>query len=1152
MATTQEYKLRLVVESMVGKAIKELNMAKKSTTGLQGASKGLMATLGKTALKFASLTTVVAVFTKTMKEGTKEAINYNSELANIGTLIPQQEERLLSLKGTIKDLSIESGKSLEDLAQGTYQIISAFGDAIDTEEKLDIVTKGAIAGQADTTASLNLLSAVTKAYGDTSASALQKVSDLAFMTVKLGQTTFPELASSIQHVTAMSEMLNVTQEELFGAFSTLTGVTGSASEVATQLRGGLTALVSPSEDLIGLYEKLGVSGGEALVQQEGLQGAFAQIVKYSEETGKSLQSLVGRQQAMIVVQSLGSAQAETYARKFEEIQNATGATNTAFREVSEGINETGFALEQMHSLNKVILTQIGDKFTPALGGLAKAYVSIVGKISGNITAQSQLKTSTDKLMTLSSEYKQLQEDIATATDGRTKALKAFQLQEKKAEIQTTIDKLGDSYGDTTKKAKKYEETIEESNQVINERKSVFEGITKEMGIAMDKEGEWIDKLFKSNEEGAKAVGATKALWEVVKGSEYTESGIITMLGDYRDALEDVQQAELDLNNLTREQELQLGSVAQAVKENIVDIDYLAISYKPLYDEIMEVVIALEKQEKAQKGLSDNDYMKTLNQDMKQFIGYSSEALDKIIETYQVQLNHTRDLEKREYLEQAIALLTKQRVITLSEEAEIAKRYLETATANYEQQLFQLTVGEGLVQIENERAKAIEDAKKNHVDDADLLSIINELYDEQANQFKANLSDQLDYSLSIQNVENEIYKIEIERLRALEKLKEEGIEEQGIIDRTNQLYEEQKNKIIENEEEKWKLKNTGLEQLTEEEKIERNRVRAIEESNRKYGEQIELLKEIDKFYDKKLEDYKKERTLIEKVEDASKNVLGDEGYASLKKIQKGIGDINQLWSDLTPIISSISSAFDSFYDTQRYQREHEIKGLEENAKSERESADEELKILNKKHDEKIDALQEMYDNDAISYEDYKQQKLDIDKEAKEKEVNAEIKALEAENAVKMAQHEAEVAEFERNKSTAISNAIIAGAQGIMQAWALGPIVGMAGSAIIGGAMAYQISQISSQPSPPAPTLATIPTPFAEGGIVTGPTNALIGEAGEKEMVLPLSKAEEVGFGNKKQSDTYNITGNTFVGIGGVDELIQQMEERKKVLKKRNRL
>jgi hypothetical protein len=50
-----------------------------------------------------------------------------------------------------------------------------------------------------------------------------------------------------------------------------------------------------------------------------------------------------------------------------------------------------------------------------------------------------------------------------------------------------------------------------------------------------------------------------------------------------------------------------------------------------------------------------------------------------------------------------------------------------------------------------------------------------------------------------------------------------------------------------------------------------------------------------------------------------------------------------------------------------------------------------------------------------------------------------------------------------------------------------------------------------------------------------------------MVLPLSKAKSMGFGDG--GDTYNISGNTFVGIAGIDELLIAMDKRRRVLKSR---
>jgi len=56
---------------------------------------------------------------------------------------------------------------------------------------LEINSKAAAGGVATTRDAIDLTSAVTKAYGDTSAAAVQGVSDLALETVRLGQTTFP-------------------------------------------------------------------------------------------------------------------------------------------------------------------------------------------------------------------------------------------------------------------------------------------------------------------------------------------------------------------------------------------------------------------------------------------------------------------------------------------------------------------------------------------------------------------------------------------------------------------------------------------------------------------------------------------------------------------------------------------------------------------------------------------------------------------------------------------------------------------------------------------------------------------------------------------------------------------------------------------------
>jgi TP901 family phage tail tape measure protein len=145
----------------------------------------------------------------------KFSTDLNRAMGNIASL-GIAEGRVMELKAAIQDTALATGKATGDIADGAHQVISAFGDTADTVGILEINAKAAAAGLATTEDAIRLTSAVTKGYGDTSAAAVQKVSDLAFTAVRLGQTTFPELASAMGRVVSLSDRMGVSQEQLFG------------------------------------------------------------------------------------------------------------------------------------------------------------------------------------------------------------------------------------------------------------------------------------------------------------------------------------------------------------------------------------------------------------------------------------------------------------------------------------------------------------------------------------------------------------------------------------------------------------------------------------------------------------------------------------------------------------------------------------------------------------------------------------------------------------------------------------------------------------------------------------------------------------------------------------------------------------------------
>lgn len=307
----------------------------------------------------------------------KMSTDFNGAMANIATLIPKNTTRVNELKASIQDMAIQTGKSTNDLAAGMYQVISAFGDTAESAKILEINAKSAKAGLAETTDAINLTSSVTKAYGDTTAAAVTKASDLALMTVRLGQTTFPELAASLGRVTPLAAALNVKQEELFGTMATFTGVTGGAAEVSTQLRGVLQALMAPTADVQKLMKKLGYANGEAMVKGMGLQGTIEALVKGAKDSGQPLQAFIGSIEGQTLALAATGGQAATFTEKIKAMGDVAGTTDVAFNEVTNGVNKAGFSMEQAKAKAEVAAQKMGDALAPALAKVA----DWVGKVA---------------------------------------------------------------------------------------------------------------------------------------------------------------------------------------------------------------------------------------------------------------------------------------------------------------------------------------------------------------------------------------------------------------------------------------------------------------------------------------------------------------------------------------------------------------------------------------------------------------------------------------------------------------------------------------------------------------------------------------------------------------------------------------------------
>lgn len=334
-----------------------IKTAKNQTSGL---ARGV-STFAKTSA--AALVGVTAAVVGVAATCGKQAADVEKAMAQTRTLLTgtadETKARTAELTQDVMNISRVTGRVSTEIAAGSYQVISAFQDTADTASILETATKAAIAGQAETVDTVNALAAVTKAYGDTSARAVTHVSDLSFETIRLGQTTMPELANGIQKASGSAAALHVSQEELYAGFATLTGVIGNTDTVGTALNTLYTKMLKPSKALSKAVESLGYKSAYAMVQQEGLGGTIKKLGQYAGGDATKFAALFSMRDLKAAQGILNTM--NVYEQKLSELQDADGATDRAFMTSINNWNDMfGIASNKV----SVFAQQVGMKLLP--------------------------------------------------------------------------------------------------------------------------------------------------------------------------------------------------------------------------------------------------------------------------------------------------------------------------------------------------------------------------------------------------------------------------------------------------------------------------------------------------------------------------------------------------------------------------------------------------------------------------------------------------------------------------------------------------------------------------------------------------------------------------------------------------------------------
>lgn len=316
----------------------------------------------------------------------KGASDFGAAMAKVNSLAIND---LGAMTDAVKEVSAEFGIALPDAAEAAYQALSAGASEAQTPLLLAEAAKAAVAGVSDLTTAIELGTGVTNAFG-LEISNISTLYDQAFVAVKLGVTTFDELAGSVGRVAPTFAGLKLGSDEMFASVTALTTANIQTSEAVTGLKAALSNVIQPSSVARDMAEQLGIQFDAAALSSMGLAGFLDMVAQATGGNIEAMGKLFGSSEAVNVVMALTGQQAGIFNKALDEMKTKTGQTQEAFDLLVAADPSRAFTL--LWNQVQILGVEIGTSLMPALKAMLDLVTPIVKSVLDWVRVNPELTT----------------------------------------------------------------------------------------------------------------------------------------------------------------------------------------------------------------------------------------------------------------------------------------------------------------------------------------------------------------------------------------------------------------------------------------------------------------------------------------------------------------------------------------------------------------------------------------------------------------------------------------------------------------------------------------------------------------------------------------------------------------------------------------
>lgn len=311
-------------------------------------------------------------------ECAETAEKFEYSIAKVQSIAQVSESDLRGMSEGIRQVGQEMGYGANEIAEATYQAISASVDASEAVGFVEDATKLARAGFTESATSVDVLTTAINAYGK-EANTSKHIADDLITTQNLGKTTVAELAQSMGTVIPTASALGVSLDQLSSMYVLMTKQGINTANATTYIRAMMNELSDSGSDLSDTLGNLtGHTFGE-LMSMGYTVGDVMQILGDSVDgNSEAFKNLFSNVRAGLGGLSLFNQGADAFNDAMVAMQTNTGATDKAFQTMADTAEMTNQRLTVSVENFKIA---VGEALSPALDEFKEGGIGILETIT---------------------------------------------------------------------------------------------------------------------------------------------------------------------------------------------------------------------------------------------------------------------------------------------------------------------------------------------------------------------------------------------------------------------------------------------------------------------------------------------------------------------------------------------------------------------------------------------------------------------------------------------------------------------------------------------------------------------------------------------------------------------------------------------------